>query len=281
MPELPEVETVRRDLTDRILGHEITKVKVIDPLVIIGDPKAFARKLKGRRLESIGRRGKALIFALDRPPLFITHFRMTGQLYPVTTGGAPDHTRVVFTLSDGSDLIFRDTRRLGRLELAEDEVHSEILANLGRDALEDPPTLEEFTALLAKRKAPIKHFLMDQRHLAGVGNIYAAEILHRCDIHPEEPCANLKPPQVACLLEMIRTVLAEAIGGRGTSISDYVTGTGKKGEFQYALRVYMREGEPCWRTGCSGMVTRIVQQGRSTYLCPKCQRRRARRVLRG
>ena len=237
---------------------------------------------------SIGRRGKALIFALDKPPLLITHFRMTGQLYPVSagaanspTGAAPDHTRVIFALDDDHDLIFRDTRRLGRLELSPDETHSEILANLGRDALEDPPSFEEFSALLTKRKAPIKHFLMDQRHLAGIGNIYAAEILHRCDIHPEEPCANLKPRQITGLLEMIRTVLTEAIGGRGTSISDYVTGTGKKGEFQYALRVYMREGESCGREGCSGRIERIVQQGRSTYLCPVCQRRRARRVLRG
>jgi formamidopyrimidine-DNA glycosylase len=281
MPELPEVETVRRDLTDRILGREIAKVKVIDPLVVIGDPKAFARGLKGRRIESIGRRGKALIFALDKPPLLITHFRMTGQLYPVQTGEAPDHTRVIFTLDDGRDLIYRDTRRLGRLELAPDEAHSEILANLGRDALEDPPSLEEFTALLARRKAPIKHFLMDQRHFAGIGNIYAAEILHRCNIHPEEPCASLKRPQVACLLGMTREVLTEAIGKRGTTISDYVTGTGKKGEFQYALRVYMREGESCGRDGCQGRVARIVQQGRSTYLCPVCQRKHPRRVLKG
>jgi formamidopyrimidine-DNA glycosylase len=273
MPELPEVETVRRDLTDRILDREIVRVKVADPLVTIGDPKAFARKLRGRRIESIGRRGKALIFALDKPPLLITHFRMTGQLYPVAAGEAPDHTRVIFALSDGHELIYRDTRRLGRLELAPDETHSEILANLGRDALEDPPSREELAALLSRRKAPIKHLLMDQRQIAGIGNIYAAEILHRCNIHPEEPCASLKPRQVACLLDMTRTVLTEAIGQRGTTISDYVTGTGGKGEFQYALRVYMREGEPCERKGCSGRVERIVQQGRSTYLCPKCQRR--------
>jgi formamidopyrimidine-DNA glycosylase len=274
MPELPEIETVRRDLTDRILGRKIVRVEVLAPQIVEGDADAFASALAGRTIIRIDRLGKALIICLDGAVILVCHFRMTGQLYPVGEEPLPSHTRAAFTLDDGRTLVYRDARRLGRLEVVGDRAQSVILRNLGRDALEDSPSEDELAALLGKRRTAIKVFLLDQRHITGVGNIYASEILHRCGIHPEEPCLNLTRADVRCLIGTMQDVLSEAIGERGTTISDYVTGWGRVGDFQYRLRVYRRAGEACVREGCRGTVQRTVQAGRSTYYCPQCQERR-------
>jgi len=164
-------------------------------------------------------------------------------------------------------------RRLGTLELvpAEGEAGARTLAGIGPDALDDPPAQGELRRLLQRRQCPIKVFLLDQKHLSGIGNIYASEILADAHICPELACSELSEQQVRRLRRSIRSVLQSAVLARGTTISDYRTGTGDAGSFQHQLRVYGREGEPCPRRGCRGTIRRIVQAQRSTYYCPECQ----------
>lgn len=274
MPELPEVETMRRDL-QRALGKTvITAVEVRDPKVVVGEPGALAAALTGRHVRRYERRGKVLILRLDSADTVLLHPRMTGKFKLLKPGEElGKHARVVLTLADARRVVFDDSRRFGRVELARsgEEDAGALLCRIGPDATTcDPVHLGKH---LARRRIPVKVFLLDQKVLAGVGNIYASEICHRCGLDPRTPCHTLKGPEVRELAAQTEAVLAEGIAHRGTTISDYRRVGGATGAFQNRLAVYGRAGEGCLREGCPGTIQQVVLGGRSTYFCSHCQRK--------
>ncbi len=277
MPELPEVETVRRHLACALSGRRLHRVRARRNDLLKGGwhCRALERELTGRTVGEIGRRGKNLIIGLSNGAVLLAHLGMTGRLC-VTDAEAPtdQHTHLIADLSDGRRLVFRDPRRFGHLELCADgrPGESETLRNVGLDAMADAFTARRLAEMLAGRTAPVKAALLDQRCVAGIGNIYACEAMFRAGISPQAPCGELSEEQVRRLHRAIRRVLAEAIAAEGTTIADYVTGAGVPGRFGERLRVYGREGERCRRRGCAGVIERIVQSNRSTFYCPACQR---------
>lgn len=275
MPELPEVETVRRQLARTLIGRKIERVTIRHPGVLRGaGPRRFRETLRGRVVEALDRRGKALIIHLSGDLVLLVHLGMSGR-FCIAPEGAPlaKHTHAILQVSGGSRLVFCDPRRFGHLELARAEAleETETLRNVGMDALAPEFTAERLAQALAGRTAPIKTALLDQRRFAGIGNIYACEALFRARIAPTTPCGELSREQVKTLHRALRALLRESIAAEGTTISDYVTGQGVPGGFQRRLRVYGREGEPCRARGCTGTITRIVQSNRSTFFCPVCQ----------
>ena len=278
MPELPEVETIRRDLARWLIGRQITKARAYDEKILVDMSKRkFARRLMGKTVTGLRRWGKALIVDLSDDLCLLVHLRMTGRLYPIATGDPlPDHTRAVLGLDDGRRLLFVNVRRFGRVELLPSDCleQSQLLQNLGIDAWTGELDEQTLADMLQRHTIPLKNFLMDQRHIAGIGNIYASEILHRCRIHPDQPANSLAAPAHRKLLKMTRRVLGEAIEHCGTTVSDYRTGEGDTGAFQRKLRVYGREGRRCRRRGCPGTIVRTTHAGRSTYFCPMCQKAR-------
>ena len=272
MPELPEVETIRRDLRGCLLGRRIDSVRVLRPSVLECSARKLRAALTGRTVCDVRRHGKVLILDLDSGVSLLVHLRMTGQL--LICDGAPDprFVRLAFHLSDGGRLVYADCRALGRLELcgSEDLACSRSLARFGPDAVSEAG----LSALLQKarrRRTPIKCLLLNQAVLAGIGNIYASEILHVARIAPDRPADRLSPRELTRVKRAVRRVLSAAIEARGTTFSDFRTGTGEPGRYASQLRVYGREGEPCKRRGCRGIVVRTVQQQRSTFHCPVCQ----------
>lgn len=278
MPELPEVETMRRDLQRAVGRRVVTAVEVLDPKAVAGDPDSLATGLTGRYVRAYDRRGKVLMLRLDDGRTLLLHPRMTGRFQLLPPGeDLPRHARVVFHLSGGQRLVFADPRRFGRLELrpAGEEEGGTLLCRLGPDATRcDADRLGE---VLRRRRTPIKTLLLDQTVLAGVGNIYASEICYRCGLDPRTPSKALRRPEIRQLAAATEAVLAEGIALRGTTISDYRTVGGESGGFQKRLAVYGREGEVCVRQGCPGRIQRVVLAGRSTYFCSHCQRRGRRR----
>jgi formamidopyrimidine-DNA glycosylase len=277
MPELPEIETIRRDLEASLLGARIVRVKADDPLIMPpAEARRLSRALRGQTIESLGRCGKVLVISVSGGHSVLQRFGMTGQMYPLAAGEPlPPHTRMVWELADGRRLVYRDARRFGETHLVKTADLDRALGEdcrLGHDALLAALSPEVFSVLLADHSVPIKNFLLDQTHLAGIGNIYASEILHRCRIHPETPANALTPTQARLLLRVTREVLAEAVAAQGTTISDYRTGENLTGGYQKFLRVYGRAGGKCHRRGCGGQIERIVQGGRSTFFCPSCQK---------
>jgi len=275
MPELPEVETVRRHLARSLVGRTIERVTVRRGEIVKGcGRRKLARELSGRTVESIGRLGKNLIVRLDDGLVLLAHLGMTGRLY-VAAADEPleDHTHLVAELSDGRRLIFRDVRRLGHLELSSEErlADSETLRKVGLDAMSRAFTAKRLGEMLRGRSALVKGALLDQTRVAGLGNIYVCEVMHRAGIGPEARCNELAAEQMRALHRAIRRVLREAIEAEGTTISDYVTGAGVPGRFQERLRVYGREGERCRTRGCHATIERIVQSNRPTFYCPGCQ----------
>ncbi len=276
MPELPEIETIRRDLEASVGGARIIRVKAYDPLVI---SPAAARRLRkaavGQTIASLERCGKVLIINLSGGHSVLQRFGMTGQMYPLPASAPlPPHARMVWDLGDGRRLVYCDARRFGETMVVKTVDLPRVLCEecrLGEDALSADLSATEFRALLADHRTSIKKFLLDQTHLAGVGNIYASEILHRARIHPETPANSLSHEQARRLLRATRQVMREAVAAQGTTISDYRTGENLSGGYQKFLRVYGREGLSCRRRGCSGIVVRSVHAGRSTYYCPLCQ----------
>ena len=280
MPELPEVEVIRCDLAEAIVGCTIQSVDAPDEMVLVDmSPRQFARRLAGRKILGVSRLGKVLLLELSGEVCLLVHLRMSGRIYPVPPDEPlPDHVRATFHLDDGRRLLFMNPRRLGRLEIADckhlDEAR--LLRNMGIDALSDELDEQVVGEMLESHSIAIKQFLLDQSHIAGVGNIYASEVLHRCGLHPDTPANALDAQAVRKLLRTIRRVLNEAIKWRGTSFSgtgvgDYLTGRGVPGAFQKRLRVYGREGKTCRRRGCVGVIVRTTHSGRSSYYCPCCQ----------
>lgn len=269
MPELPEVETVRRSLS-AIVGRSIEAVDVREPRLRRRVTMDLARLATGQRIVGLDRRGKYLLVRLSSDDVVLVHLGMSGTLVaqPAATPSAL-HDHVRFLLSDGWALVFNDPRRFGLLRAGRPESFAE-LAHIGPD-----PLSEEFSAALLRRltrgrKRPVKNLLMDQRLVAGIGNIYASEILFEAGVRPSRQARRLRLAELDALVRATRKVLEEAIASGGSSISDYRDGAGQPGYFQLTFRVYDRSGEPCLRCGVS--VCRSVHAGRSSFYCPHCQR---------
>jgi len=272
MPELPEVENVRRSLQALVLGKTIAHVDVRLPR-IIRTPDAvhrFAVELEGGRIEAVDRRGKHLLFSIP-PYTLVSHLRMEGQ-YRLAEAAEPmlPHTHVIFHFTDGSELRYRDVRQFGTMDLVvRPEDWPQGLRTLGPEPFDETLDVRAFHGALQRRHAPIKAVLLDQTVLAGLGNIYVDEALFAARIHPERPANRMTRKQADVLLACIRDVLQRAIDAGGSSIKTYVNGYGRHGGFQMELNVYSREGEPCRNCGFPIDKSRVA--GRGTHFCRKCQ----------
>ena len=271
MPELPEVETIVRDLAQALPGAIIEHVEVVkSDLIPAGDPEGFARGLRGRRIAGISRRAKNIVFDLGADRL-VVNLGMTGRLLVGRPGELePSHQGVRLLLDDGRLLLYQDVRRFGSLELLPATSWAARDRELGYEPLSADFTAGALLDLARRSRVAVKSWLMDQRRVVGVGNIYASEALHRAGIDPRRPSNSLSPEGAERLHGAIREVLQEAIHFRGTTLLDYRDASGEPGEFSRRLRVYDRAGEPC-RT-CDAPIERVVQGGRSTFFCPGCQR---------
>ncbi|HVN87913.1 MAG TPA: bifunctional DNA-formamidopyrimidine glycosylase/DNA-(apurinic or apyrimidinic site) lyase [Candidatus Binatia bacterium] len=272
MPELPEVETVRRSLLPRVVGRTIVAVTVAERRLRRPIQPDFERRLAGQRIDAIDRRAKYLLFALSRGDWLLAHLGMSGSLI-VRATASPSvlHDHVRLRLDDDNELVLNDPRRFGLLKVgaAARAADWPELRVLGPDPLDSTLTSEQVGALLRGSKRAIKNLLIDQTALGGVGNIYANEALFRARIRPTRRTGRVRKAEVAPLLDALRAVLEEAIDLGGSSISDYRDGDGRPGYFQLRLQVYNREGEPC--PACGASIRRVVQSGRSSFYCPKCQ----------
>ena len=266
MPELPEVETIKRELEQSILGKKITEVCVHNPMVI-REPSVekFKRELAGAGIKNILRKGKLLILELSNGKSLAIHLKMTGQLVYPGTGKA---ARVIFHLSDGKTLDFNDQRLFAELRLVNDWRALAFVQGLGPEPSDI--SVEQFKAMLAKKKTKIKPLIMDQSFIAGIGNLYAAEALFRGRIHPERPASSLSDKEKGTLYKEIRDTLHEAIEHKGSSVDDYVQLSGRPGGYVKFHKVYDREGKPC--LVCKATIKRIALSGRGTYFCPTCQK---------
>ena len=272
MPELPEVETIRRDLTPRIVGRTIAEAWVSPdaPKLVQDEPAdAFRRRLAGRRVEGLDRRGKYLLIRLEGGLTWIVHLRMTGGLIHALDGCRDDRfLRARFRLDDGSHLCYVDVHKLGTMWLTGDE--SKVVGKLGPEPLGEGFGPAELHRLLVGRSAPVKAVLLDQGAIAGIGNIYADEALFEAGIRPTKPANALSRRAAERLHWAVRKVLVEALEDRGSSFRDYVDAEGEQGMHQLRVKVFRRTGEPCYV--CGAAIRRIRVGGRSTHYCPKCQR---------
>ncbi|WP_134498553.1 bifunctional DNA-formamidopyrimidine glycosylase/DNA-(apurinic or apyrimidinic site) lyase [Microvirga pakistanensis] len=293
MPELPEVETVRRGLEPAMVGARFTKVVQRRPDLRFPFPERFAERLEGQEVRALGRRAKYLLADLSSGDVLIMHLGMSGR-FLVTKGGETRmpgefhhehgglgaHDHVVFALSNGASVTYNDARRFGFMDLVprsgiETCRH---FAGMGIEPLGNELSGEAIARLFAGRRAPLKAALLDQRLIAGLGNIYVCEALFRTGLHPEAPAGALatkagKPTDKAHqLAQVIREVLSEAVEAGGSTLRDHAQVDGSLGYFQHSFRVYDREGEPCVTPECTGTVARLVQSGRSTFYCPVCQK---------
>jgi formamidopyrimidine-DNA glycosylase len=281
MPELPEVETVARDLRGLILDATISDATAFWPRTLrTHAPETIGGALAGRRIEEVGRRGKQLAIRLSGDALMTIHLKMTGQLFVVPAASPLDlHVRLVIALEDGREIRFRDIRKFGRIGVYEvdsetgEAVHeaggTAVFAHTGPEPLDEGFTLRAFRKRLRTRRGRLKSLLLDQSFIAGIGNIYADEALWAARLHPLRSAHTLRPPDERHLYLEIRRILAEAIVRRGSSIDDYTAPDGD-GSMQEHLRVYQRAGEPCLR--CGHAIRRIVVGGRATHFCSWCQR---------
>jgi formamidopyrimidine-DNA glycosylase len=279
VPELPEVETVRRQLAPRLEGAELRDVRIHDPRwTRPQSPGVVEAGLLGRRVERLGRRGKYLVWELSDEGQLLVHLRMTGALLydPV---GEPPHARVHFDLGDRHRLVYVDARRFGTGHFFEDPAARDryLTQRIGVEPLTPEFTVEYLRRAARGRRAPAKAFVLDQRNIAGVGNIYADEALHRAGIHPLRPAGRLTGAQLGRLRDAIEVVLLAGIDAKGATIDDFRHLDGTWGSFQDQFLVHRRQGEPC--PTCGTPVRKLVVGGRGTYVCERCQPRpRARRA---
>ncbi len=266
MPELPEVETIKRDLEKTILGQEIVKVCVYNSKVIHQPgPAEFKKSLAGLEIKNILRRAKLLIFELSNGRALTVHLKMTGQLvYP----GNAKNSRVSFYLSNGRILDFNDQRLFGELRLIDDWKKLKFVQSLGPEPFD--LTFSDFKDMLLNKKTKIKPLLMDQSFISGIGNIYAAEILFRAKINPSRSAASLIEKEKQVLFKEIKDVLSNAIKHGGSSVDDYIRVSGKSGDYGRFHQVYNRSQKPCF--SCGSKIKKITQAGRGTYFCAQCQR---------
>jgi formamidopyrimidine-DNA glycosylase len=282
MPELPEVETIRRQLESPLVGRRIQSAEVLDERwTRPGPPAEVERALAGRRIEAVERRGKYLLLRLEGGRTLAMHLRMTGNLLLDTGDGESQlrHLRAVIRLEGGARLLFTDARRFGQAVVLEDgKVEGYFAARLGVEPLSGRLTAEELCRLASGRRAPLKSFLLNQLGVAGIGNIYADEALHRARLHPLSPAGSLKPEDCEQLRLGIVEALEAGLRSGGASVDDYRDARGEQGAMQEEFLVHTRDGKPCPR--CGAEIRRIVVAGRSTYFCPSCQRRLRRRPRR-
>jgi formamidopyrimidine-DNA glycosylase len=292
MPELPEVETIRRQLEPELRNQRIERLEVLDarwtrPV----DPRQVEEQVNGRRIELMRRRGKYLLMDLEGGVTLVMHLRMTGNLLLVDEGdlvAAVDEStfergerylRARFHLDDGRELWFSDARRFGEaFVLATDRVEKRFAGRVGIEPFSEQFTADAIERLAAGRKAPLKSFLLDQAGIAGVGNIYADEALWRAELHPLSPAGSMRHEHAEALREGVIEALQTGLDEGGASVDDYVDARGERGSMQDEFIVHGREGETCPR--CGDTIRRIVVSGRSTYFSPGCQVRLRRRPRR-
>jgi len=278
MPELPEVETVRRMLAESVRGRVIRSVALSGQRLRERIPPTLPRRLRGRTIERLGRRGKMLLIGLDGELTLLSHLGMSGRWLVLLPRERPAlaHVHVRIGFADGTRLWFQDVRRFGLLRLVAtaDVDRDPALAALGPDPLSVPPTGASLRAAARGSRVAVKSFLLDQRRIAGLGNIYASEVLHRAGLDPRRRAGALSAREWDAVAREIVAVLAEAIARMGTTFSMYRTVWGEPGQYGEMLRVYDRAGEPCRR--CGTPIRRIVQGQRSTFYCPACQGGRGR-----
>jgi len=296
MPELPEVETVVRQLEPEVEGHRIERLEVLDerwsrPL----PPAELGAAVSGGTIERLGRRGKYILMGLDGERTLVMHLRMTGnlilregeemldpsegrRLYESERSTEERHLRARFVLDDGRELWFTDPRRFGEAFLLDDDQLETRFAKLGVEPFSPEFTAQALGEMAAGRTAPLKSFLLDQSGVAGVGNIYADEALFRAELHPLSPAGSMRSEHLEALRDGVVAALEAGIDAGGSSIDDYRDARGEKGTMQNEFLVHTREGEECPR--CASTIARIVVGGRSTYFCPSCQVRLRRRPKR-
>lgn len=281
MPELPEVETIRRDLEGVILGQKIARVSILLPRMVEGDLAA----LKGDSFVSIGRRGKLLMLKPASNPLtLLLHLKMTGQLIcqiegGIIAGGHPQakiddlpnkYTRLIFEFANGVKLFFNDVRSFGYAKLVDEKQVEQALAKFGIEPLTADFTFEQFLKVLIRRKAPLKTILLNQQLIAGLGNIYVDEVCHQAGVLPARGVQTLNPQEKTKIFEAIEEIIKLAVDKRGTTFSNYVDAAGKKGGFLEFLQVYKRDGQKCNQCK-SATIQKIRLAGRGTHFCPACQ----------
>jgi formamidopyrimidine-DNA glycosylase len=290
MPELPEVETVRLGLAPVLVGNSFASVEQRRGDLRFPLPKHFAERLRGRKVDALDRRAKYLLARLDDGEVLVMHLGMTGRFSIDQTNGAnmkpgafahsiPKHEHIVFHLVDGTAVRYSDTRRFGLMDLIPGEAlpaHA-LFKGLGVEPLSSDLTADWLASRLKGKATSIKAALVDQRLIAGLGNIYACEALFRTGISPLRLAGTLSTKTgkstkaIEALVKGVKAVLREAIKAGGSSLRDYARADGRLGRFQHSFKVYGREGRPCRKKGCRGTVRRIVQSGRSTFYCPNCQ----------
>lgn len=283
MPELPEVETVRRGLAPVMEGQVIATAHVRRPDLRFPLPERMAERLIGARVNGLRRRSKYILADLSTGETLLVHLGMSGRM--LVSGAAPGrfhhhhsapekHDHVILDMEGGARVTFNDARRFGAMDLmptAGADTHW-LLRDIGPEPFGNDFHEDYLVARLAGRAMPIKAALLDQRIVAGLGNIYVSEVLHRAGVDPRRAAGRIAGARVARLVPVIRDVLDEAIRAGGSSLRDYRQADGELGYFQHAFRVYDREGAACPTAGCPGTIRRIVQSGRSSFYCPQCQR---------
>lgn len=283
MPELPEVETVRRGLAPAMEGRRIDRADVNRPDLRWPFPDRMADRLTGARVLRLGRRSKYILVDLDRDETLIIHLGMSGRMTVsgMEIGGfyhdhpaAAAHDHVVLHMDSGARVTFNDARRFGAMDLWPTRTIEDhwLLRSLGPEPLGNTFSAAHLEERLTGRRTPVKSALLDQRIVAGLGNIYVCEALFRAGIHPKRLAGRISARRLARLVPIIREVLEEAIASGGSSLQDHRQATGELGYFQHNFAVYDREEQPCRTADCPGVIRRIVQSGRSTYYCPVCQR---------
>ena len=281
VPELPEVETVRQGLIPHLEGAVIARAEARRPDLRWPLPVDLVQVLTGARVTALRRRSKYLLADLDGRGSLLMHLGMSGRLLVEGAGLAefhrdpailPQHDHVVLVTDTGTTITFNDARRFGVVDLIREGEDHPLLAHIGPEPLESDFTAAYLIAALAGKKAPVKQALLDQRIVAGLGNIYVSEALYRAGIDPRRAAGRIARARLVALAGHIRDVLTEAIAAGGSSLRDHRQATGELGYFQHNFRVYGRDGAPCPTPGCDGTVRRIVQSGRSSFFCPQCQR---------
>jgi len=278
MPELPEVETVRRGIAPVLEGTRFIRADARRPDLRVPIPENFSKALVGKRVRHVGRASKYLLIYMEDGLVMILHLGMSGKitLYNEADGPPPEpakHDHLHFETDGGITMMFNDPRRFGLVVFSDETSLDQhpLIASMGPEPLANGFNSAYLGEQLARRKAPIKNILLDQKVIAGLGNIYVCEALYRAGVHPARPANKLTDKEISALTGIIRDVINEAIAAGGSTLKDYAQVDGELGYFQHRFKVYGRGGEPCLTKGCGSEIERIVQAARSSFFCPSCQ----------